>query len=142
MLRSWSILLLIESPAPRVLFASMTTMHLLSALTRTKSFSWLMILRSERNLEKSPFNYSFNQVYLKKVTFLTYYTILSLHFQQPGHKYLNLWSVFILNNKIYRKVVSSRLSRLVAHFQIFRLFMKGKFEAYYCDLWAKGFKIE
>ena len=88
-----------------------------------------MILRSERNLEKSPFNYSFNQVYLK-VTFLTYYTILSLHFQQPGHKYLNLRLVFILNDNIYRKVVSSRLSRLVAHFQIFRLFMKGKFDAY------------
>ena len=30
----------------------------------------------------------------------------------------------------YRKVASSRLSRLVAHFQFFRLFMKGKFDAY------------
>ena len=28
--------------------------------------------------------------------------------------------------KAYRKVVSSSLSRLVAHFWIFRLFMKGK----------------
>ena len=30
----------------------------------------------------------------------------------------------------YRKVVSSSLSRLVAHFQIFRRLMKGKFDAY------------
>ena len=31
---------------------------------------------------------------------------------------------------IYRKVASSRLSRLIAHFWIFRLLMKGKFDAY------------
>ena len=31
---------------------------------------------------------------------------------------------------VYRKVASSSLSRLVAHFWIFRLFMKGKFDAY------------
>ena len=31
---------------------------------------------------------------------------------------------------IYRKVANSRLSRLVAHFHILRLFMKGKFDAY------------
>ena len=30
----------------------------------------------------------------------------------------------------YRKVASSRLSRLVAHPVIFRLFMKGNFDAY------------
>ena len=30
----------------------------------------------------------------------------------------------------YRKVASSRLSLLVAHLQIFRLFMKGKFDTY------------
>ena len=30
----------------------------------------------------------------------------------------------------YRKVKSSRLSRLVAHFHIFRLLMKGNFDAY------------
>ena len=35
----------------------------------------------------------------------------------------------------YRKVSSSRLSRLVAHLRIFRLLM-------YCDLWPKEFKIE
>ena len=29
----------------------------------------------------------------------------------------------------YRKVASSRLSRLVAHSRIFKLFMKGKFDA-------------
>ena len=32
--------------------------------------------------------------------------------------------------KAYRKVASSRLSRLVAHFWIFRLLMKEKFDAY------------
>ena len=30
----------------------------------------------------------------------------------------------------YRKVASSSMSRLVAHFQIFRRLMKGKFDAY------------
>ena len=30
----------------------------------------------------------------------------------------------------YRKVASSKLSRLVAHLRIFRVFMKGKFDAY------------
>ena len=30
----------------------------------------------------------------------------------------------------YRKVANSSLSRLVAHFQIFRSLMKGKFDAY------------
>ena len=30
----------------------------------------------------------------------------------------------------YRKIASSRLSRLVANARIFRLFMKGKFDAY------------
>jgi hypothetical protein len=30
----------------------------------------------------------------------------------------------------YRKVASSRLSWLVAHLRIFRLFMKGKFDGY------------
>ena len=30
----------------------------------------------------------------------------------------------------YCKVASSSLSRLVAHFWVFRLFMKGKFDAY------------
>ena len=31
-------------------------------------------------------------------------------------------------NTIYRKVANSSLSRLVAHFWIFRLFMKGKLD--------------
>ena len=31
---------------------------------------------------------------------------------------------------IYRKVASSSLSWLLAHFQIFRRLMKGKFDAY------------
>ena len=37
------------------------------------------------------------------------------------------------SNQDYRKVASSRLSWLVAHSRIFRLFMKGKFDA--CVLW-------
>ena len=37
---------------------------------------------------------------------------------------------FILLKIVYRKVVSSRLSWLVAHFHIFRLFTKRKFDAY------------
>ena len=37
---------------------------------------------------------------------------------------------FLILVKEYHKVTSSRLSRLVAHLWIFRLFMKGKFDAY------------
>ena len=35
-----------------------------------------------------------------------------------------------ISDLIYCKVASSRLSRLVAHSRIFRLFMKGNFDAY------------
>ena len=41
---------------------------------------------------------------------------------------------------IYCKVASSSLSRLVAHFWIFRLFMKGKFDAYVLWPFAKRVK--
>ena len=35
-----------------------------------------------------------------------------------------------IQNAFYRKVASSRLTRLIAHFWIFGLLMKGKFDAY------------
>ena len=41
---------------------------------------------------------------------------------------------------IYCKVASSRLSRLVAHFRIFRLFLKGKFDAYV--LWPLAKRVQ
>ena len=43
-----------------------------------------------------------------------------------------LWSIasLVLEITSYRKVASSRQSRLVAHLRIFRLFMKGKVDAY------------
>ena len=40
-----------------------------------------------------------------------------------------IWVVMQVLHK-YRKVASSSLSWLVAHFQIFRRLMKGKFDAY------------
>ena len=40
----------------------------------------------------------------------------------------------------YRKVAISRLSRLVAHSRIFRLFMKGKFDAYVLWPLTKSFQ--
>ena len=40
----------------------------------------------------------------------------------------------------YRKVASNSLSRLVAHFQIFRRLMKGKFDAYVLWPLAKKFQ--
>ena len=44
---------------------------------------------------------------------------------------LNLGHLFkVYTEFTYRKVMSSRLSRLVAYSRIFRLFMKGKFNAY------------
>ena len=42
--------------------------------------------------------------------------------------------------RLYRNVMSNRLSWLVADFRIFRLFMKGKFDAY-VPLWPKDFKL-
>ena len=36
----------------------------------------------------------------------------------------------LIEETIYRKVTSSRLSWLVAHLGIFRLFIEGKFDAY------------
>ena len=40
------------------------------------------------------------------------------------------WKKFYSNGKsVYRKVASSSMSWLVAHFQIFRRLMKGKFDA-------------
>ena len=41
--------------------------------------------------------------------------------------FLKMGLIFV--NSIYRKVASSRLSRLVAHPRIFRRLMKGKFDA-------------
>ena len=38
--------------------------------------------------------------------------------------------VWICIQCIYHKVVSTSMSRLAAHFQIFRMLMKGKFDAY------------
>jgi hypothetical protein len=38
--------------------------------------------------------------------------------------------VTIFESSKHRKVASSRLSRLVGHLRIFRLFMKVKFDAY------------
>ena len=46
------------------------------------------------------------------------------------------WQNFIITGpqkvitNTYRKVASSRLSRLLAHLWIFRLFINGKFDAY------------
>ena len=51
----------------------------------------------------------------------------------------NQYNYFFHNNfgefqSTYRKVASSRLSRLVARPSIFRMFMKGKFDAYLCTV--------
>ena len=40
----------------------------------------------------------------------------------------------------YPKVVSRNTSWLVAHSSIFRMFMKGKFDAYVLWFWAKSFQ--
>ena len=44
-----------------------------------------------------------------------------------------------LSNYIYRKVANSSLSLLVAHFWSFRLFMRGKFDAY--KLWPLAQRV-
>ena len=49
---------------------------------------------------------------------------------------LGFWEVIVG----YRKVASSRLSRLVANQSIFRMFMKGKFDAYV--LWPLAQKVQ
>ena len=45
-------------------------------------------------------------------------------------KKIELQSVSTTFSKLKMNTASSRLSRLVAHFHIFRLFMKGNFDAY------------
>ena len=56
-------------------------------------------------------------------------SILEFFKAQEGISLLYFLSIPIIK-LIYHKVVSSRLSRLVAHWGIFRLFMKGNFDAY------------
>ena len=46
----------------------------------------------------------------------------------PVHEVKPVCNIFLFCFA-YRKVASSRLSRLVAHFHFFRLFMKGNFDA-------------
>ena len=58
---------------------------------------------------------------------------------------LKIWrdiyhSHFLVRITRYRKVASSSLSRLVAHFQIFRRLMKGKFDAYV--LWPLAKRVQ
>ena len=43
---------------------------------------------------------------------------------------MNVHTPTVCSGSEYRKVASSRLSWLVAHFWIFRLFINGKFDAY------------
>ena len=52
---------------------------------------------------------------------------------------LQVWNFVLINNK-YRKVASSSMSRLVAHFQTFRRLMKRKFDAYVLWPLAKKFQ--
>ena len=55
----------------------------------------------------------------------------------------NIWFFLLLfpqnERKMYHKVASSRMSRLVALYHIFRLFI---LMPVYCDLWTKWSKIE
>ena len=57
---------------------------------------------------------------------------------------INTVIIFIesISNMIYRKVPNSSLSWLLAHFQIFRRLMNGKFAANVLWPLAKNFKIE
>ena len=43
-------------------------------------------------------------------------------------KFISLRDCYVLDPTMYRKVVTSRLSWLIAHLRIFRPFMKGKLE--------------
>ena len=53
-------------------------------------------------------------------------SVWNLRIQNSLNLFLRLLSK---DELIHRKVTSSRLSRLVAHPSIFRMFMKGKFDA-------------
>ena len=64
---------------------------------------------------------------------------------QPNNSpiYYNKLELVTLRYSIfYRKVASSRLSWLVAHSGIFRLFSKGKFDAHALSPLVKEFKLE
>ena len=83
-----------------------------------------------------------------KILFEGAFLLISIFFRKnlnPAREGFRLWNSFVVwwiskvrmgpksfssYGSTYRKVTNSRLSRLVAHFWIFRLFMKGKFDAY------------
>ena len=69
-------------------------------------------------------------MYCKRLLHKTYFSVL-----------ISWFFIFcLLCFSTYRKVASSRLSRLVAHLRIFRLFMKGKFDAYV--LWPLAKRVQ
>ena len=75
------------------------------------------------------------QYFFWNLTFFWYSLWKYLQFYFPRFQGAT-WKLFSQGFQIrdyfltYRKVASSRLSRLVAHFWIFRLLMKGKFDAH------------
>ena len=91
-----------------------------------------------------------------KILFEGAFLLISIFFRKnlnPAREGFRLWNSFVVwwiskvrmgpksfssYGSTYRKVTNSRLSRLVAHFWIFRLFMKGKFDAYVLWSLAKG----
>ena len=60
-----------------------------------------------------------------------------LNLQKLLHPIIVRCNLDITRKCVYRKVASIRLSRLIAHPSILRLFMKGKFDAY--ELCTLGF---
>ena len=77
---------------------------------------WLPCLHSFKTFWPIKPSYTSNQIW----SFAAHYNVLKLY--------------------MYRKVMSSRLSRLVAHSRIFRLFMTEKFDAYV--LWPLSERVQ
>ena len=75
------------------------------------------------------FRWSYRPYFLKHIVrTINHVTEGSPHEPMRAFSGLPIYNIFYYVHK-YRKVVSSRLSRLVAHIMIFRRFMKGKFNA-------------
>ena len=78
-------------------------------------------------------------VWKRYSTMILYHSPDSLSICSRSFQFWVLWTWLL----VYRKVASSRLSWLVAHPSIFRMFIMGEIwcSCTYCDLWSKFSKL-
>ena len=105
---------------------------------------WLKFLckRQHRTLDKHAWHFSHQSEFslLNKKYCWKRSLKFKVYFQSCCMERSGNICILCYEKKIYSRVASSRLSHLVAHSRIFRLFMKGKFDAYVLWPSAKNFQ--